>query len=270
MQGQKPLNEHDFLTSVRARCETLVEMGVSLIDNIDARLGTLNARLPLPTAEPVAEAAVPATWTSGQDRKRLIRDYLQSFGPSSIKAVAAALGTSYQSVFNLVSKGHHSMVADGSITIGNERPALLHPVPGYTLTQEQRLEPYRELLLSFRTQDEIDNPRVDLLIHDFSETLLRYTEEVIWVKNHGERRQAGRIRKALRNNGVVGAIAVIATGRVRSGLHALHALGYGDLTAEALVLKYPDLFEQRTIDKAKARIAEGASDTEVDEADDAE
>jgi hypothetical protein len=92
----------------------------------------------------------------------------------------------------------------------------------------------------------------DPLHRDVAQMLAAY--EQLLAAKHGHAQAAGRTRMALAR-GVERCLENLTLRRATVGLDMLVEHGLADLTAEALVLKYPHRFSQKAIAAARLKVA---------------
>lgn len=79
-------------------------------------------------------------------------------------------------------------------------------------------------------------------------------EEVLSAKR-GRKTKASRTWQMIKNHGIIGAVERAVNRRdVTQGFTTLIEMGMQDFAFEHVVLRYPDLFSQKAIDRSKERV----------------
>lgn len=112
----------------------------------------------------------------------------------------------------------------------------------------------RYCLVTGATYDDPNDP----LVREFWETLAAY--ELLLAEKHGRSQAAGYTRRKIKQHGVLKCLADWAnTIGSTDGFNLLVEKGMVELTGEALVIKYADRFDDRTVANARKRLEGVAS-----------
>ncbi len=108
-------------------------------------------------------------------------------------------------------------------------------------------------LNAFRRLSELEGLKLsDPMERDFYQVLNAY-EQLLTEKN-GRTTKANRTRQKLRNKGVKQCLIDWATGAATGGFELLVEKGLPELTAEYLVIKYEDRFDDDVVRAARAKL----------------
>lgn len=123
------------------------------------------------------------------------------------------------------------------------------------MANARRLDREDVYLNAFRRLCELEGLDLsDPLERDFYQVLNAY-EELLTEKN-GRTTKASRTRQKLKNKGVMQCLIDWAIGSATGGFQLLVDKGLPELTAEYLVIKYKDRFEEDVVKSAKVRLVE--------------
>ena len=123
------------------------------------------------------------------------------------------------------------------------------------MANAKRLEEVEVYNHAFRRRCEIEGTDIDDPLHSrFMEVLAAY--EGLLEEKHGRRQPAGRTRQKMAKHGIEQCLIDWALDKKESdAFELLSNRGMLELTGEHLVTEFPERFEQRVVDSAKARLA---------------
>lgn len=82
-------------------------------------------------------------------------------------------------------------------------------------------------------------------------------EEVVLFARHGKKTRASRTWLLVKNHGIIGAVEKAVNRKDDpSGFKALREVDMLDLSFEAIVLRYPELFSQKAVARSRQRLEE--------------
>ena len=113
------------------------------------------------------------------------------------------------------------------------------------LAQKARRRAVELRALSYGSQSEVE---LELL-----KALYAY-EEVLFEKNKKNTR-ASRTWQMIKRDGIIGAVEKAVNRKIEpSGYKVLVEMGMHDLTFEAVIIRYPDVFNEEVVSRAKERL----------------
>lgn len=123
------------------------------------------------------------------------------------------------------------------------------------MANARRLDREDVYLNAFRRLSELEGLDLsDPLERDFYQVLNAY-EQLLTEKN-GRTTKASRTRQKMKNKGVMQCLIDWSVGNATGGFQLLADKGLPELTAEYLVVKYKDRFDDHVVESAKAKLVE--------------
>ncbi len=183
-----------------------------------------------------------------------IADYLEVVGMATIEDITTACpDISFQTVRTEVLYHKYSLYNRKLVELEKvARKPKIKLVPGARAQIDDTQWVYRQEILEADPKMRPDDPLVTRL----AECLEVYTTLVVWPNFGGKRMQANHVMKVLHHRGAVAAVQYMIERINPSGFDRRVRMGWGDATAEAICLDFPERFPEGLRNQAAKRFAD--------------